>query len=208
MIVKLLENFGLYLFIVSLLIVSQLRWAQKFDYGDIDLRITICFIFSIIIYYAVMKVLVQKRINTDNVSFALSFSILGIYLSSDIGMIITLAIIVIVYFIKKSKNTTSLFADFWGVSNYKIKFDSKLSKLKIINNNINDLNDLNIYRYKYLFAELMGCIIACNEDNIKKIQIESGETNKIDKIINKIFDNFGIEAEIVNVSGRNSFNKK
>ena len=101
MIVKFLENFGLYLFIVSLLIVSQLRWAQKFDYDDIDMRITVCFIFSIIIYYALMKFLALRRINTDNVSFALSFSILGIYLSSDIGMIFTLAIIVIVYFINK-----------------------------------------------------------------------------------------------------------
>ena len=155
-----------------------------------------------------MKFLALRRINSDNVSFALSFSILGIYLSSDIGMIFTLAIIVIVYFIKKSKSNTSLFADFWGVSNYKIIFDSKLSKLKIINNNINDLNDLNVFRYKYLFAELMNCIIACNEDNIKKIYIESVETNKINKIINKIFDNFGIESETVNITGMYSNNKK
>ena len=113
MIVKFLENFGLYLFIVSLLIVSQLRWAQKFDYDDIDLRITICFILSIIIYYGVMKVLVLKRINTHNASFALSFSVIGIYLRSDMGMLITLAIVVIVYFLKKSKSN-SLFVDFWG----------------------------------------------------------------------------------------------
>ena len=124
MVVKFLENFGLYLFIVSLLIISQLRWAQKFDYDDIDMRITICFIFSIIIFYAVMKVLVLKQVNSNNVSFALSFSILGIYSSSDIGLIITVAIVVIVYFIKKSRNN-SLFEDFWGVNNYKIKFYSR-----------------------------------------------------------------------------------
>ena len=205
MIVKFLENFGLYLFIVSLLIISQLQWAQKFDYDDIDMRITICFIFSIIIFYAVMKVLVLKQVNSNNVSFALSFSILGIYLSSDIGMIITLAIIIIVYFIKKSKNTTSLFADFWGVSNYKIKFDSKLSKLKIINNNINNSN---IFQYKYLFAELINCIIACNGDKIKKIHIESDETNKMNQIINKVLDYCGIESEIVSVSEKYSNNKK
>jgi len=196
MFIKFLENIGLYLFIVSLLIVSQLRWAQKFDYDDIDLRITICIILSIIVYCGVMKVLVLKRINTDNVSFALSFSVLGIYLSSDIGMLITLSIVVIVYFIKKSKSN-SLFADFWGENNYKIKFDSNLSKLKIFNNNINDLNT---FRYKYLFGELMNCIIACNEDNIKSIQIESEETNKVNQIINKIFENFGIESRIVSVS--------
>ena len=204
MFIKFLENIGLYLFILSLLIVSQLRWAQKFDYDDIDLRITICLIFSLIIYCGVMKVLVLKQINTDNVSFALSFSVLGIYLSSDLGMLITLAIVVIVYFIKKTKSN-SLFADIWGENNYKIKFDSNLSKLKIINNNINDLNT---FRYKYLFGELMNCIIACNKDNIKNIQIESDETNKVNKIINKIFENFGIESEIVNVSEKYSNNKK
>ena len=164
MVVKFLENFRLYLFIVSLLIISQLRWAQKFDYDDIDMRITICFIFSIIIYFGVMRILVAKRINSDNVSFALSFSILGIYLSSYTGLIITLAIVVIVYFIKKSKSN-SLFADFWVVSNYKIQLDSSMRKLKIINSNINDLN---LFRYKYLFAELINCIITCNEKNIKK----------------------------------------
>ena len=121
---------------------------------------------------------------------------LGIYLSSEIGMVITLAIVVIVYFIKKSKSN-SLFAEFWGENNYKIKFDSKLRKLKIINNNINDLN---LFRFKYLFVELIKCISACNEDNINKIHIESEETNKINQIINKIFDNFGIESEIVCIS--------
>ena len=200
MFVKFLENIGLYLFIVSLLIISQLRWAQKFDYDDISLRITMCLILSIVIYYGIMKFLVLKRINTDNVSFALSFSVLGIYLSSEIGMVITLAIVVIVYFIKKSKSN-SLFAEFWGENNYKIKFDSKLRKLKIINNNINDLN---LFRFKYLFVELINCIIACNENNIKKIHIESEETNKINQIIKKIFDNFEIESEIVNISEKYS----
>ena len=147
-----------------------------------------------------MKVLILKRINTANVSFALSFSVLGIYLSSEIGMAITLAIVVIVYFIKKSKSN-SLFAEFWGENNYKIKFDSNLSKLEIINNNINDLN---LFRFKYLFVELINCIIACNENNIKKIHIESGETNKINQIINKVFDNFEIESEIVNISEKYS----
>jgi hypothetical protein len=151
-----------------------------------------------------MRLLVSKRINTDNVSFALSFSVLGIYLSSYIGMIITLAIVVVVYFIKKSKNN-SLFADFWGIDNYKIQFDSGISKLKIINNNINDLN---LFRYKYLFVELINCIIACNEKNIKKIHIESEETNKINQIIKKIFDNFEIESEIVNISEKYSNNQK
>ena len=196
MVVKFLENFGLYFFIVSLLIVSQLRWAQKFDYDDIDMRITICFIFSIIIYFGVMRILVAKRINSDNVSFALSFSILGIYLSSDIGVIITVAIVVIVYFIKKSRNN-SLFADFWGVNNYKIKFYSSESKLQIINNNINDLN---LFKYKYLFAEIINCIIACNKYNIKNIQIESEETYNINQIITKVFDNFEIESETVSIS--------
>ena len=203
MFVKFLENIGLYLFIVSLLIISQLRWAQKFDYDDISLRITMCLILSIVIYYGIMKFLVLKRINTDNVSFALSFSVLGIYLSSEIGMVITLAIVVIVYFIKKSKSN-SLFAEFWGENNYKIKFDSKLRKLKIINNNINDLN---LFRFKYLFVELINCISACNEDNINKIHIESEETNKINQIINKIFDNFGIESEIVCISEKDLSSK-
>ena len=54
----------------------------------------------------------------------------------------------------------------------------------------------------------MNCIIACNEDNIKSIQIESEETNKVNKIINKIFENFGIETEIVNVSEKYSNSKK
>ena len=165
MLIKFLENIGLYLFIVSLLIVSQLRWAQKFDYDDIDLRLTMCFILSIIIYYGVMKFLVFKRINSDNVSFALSFSVVGIYLSTDIGVIITLGIVVIVYFIKKSKSN-SLFTDLWGESNYKIKFDMKFSKLKIVNNNINEFN---LFKFKYLLAELINCIRACNEVNINGI---------------------------------------
>ena len=194
MLVKFLEKFGIFFFIISILIISQLRWAQNFHFDDINLRVTFCFILSIFVFFGIMKILESKYINSDNVSFALSFSILGIYLNSNQGLLILLIIIVIIYYIKKSKSN-SWFEEFWGNEDYKIKFDSGNGNARIV---INSKNDLNIFRYKYLFKELINCIISCKENNITKIYLVSEETNKINHIISDLFDNFGIEADIVN----------
>ena len=192
MLVIYLEKFGIFLFVNSLLIVSQLRWAQKFDYDDIDLRITMSFILSIIIYYGIMKYLVSNHINSDNISFALSFSILGIYLNSNQEILILLVFIVIIYFVKKS-NSNSFFKDFWGYEDYKVHFELDKSNLCITKNN---KKEINIFKYKYLFTEIVKCIISCKENNITKIYLDSEESNKINNIINNIFEYFGIEASI------------
>ena len=83
MFIKFFEKFGIFFFIISILIISQLRWARMFHYDDIELRITMCFIFSIIIYLGINKIIIDKNINADNISFALSFSLVGIYLKEN-----------------------------------------------------------------------------------------------------------------------------
>ena len=72
----------------------------------------------------------------------------------------------------------------------------------------NDMKITNLSLTPKLYAELMNCIITCNEKNIKKIHIESEETIKINQIIKKVFDNFDIESEIVNISEKYSNNQK
>ena len=193
MFVKFLEKFGIFLFIISLLINSQLRWAQKFNYNDIDLRITMCFALSIIVYLVIMKMLVSKQINTDNISFALSFSVIAIYLNSNQEIIILLVIVLIIYFIKKY-NSNSLFEEFWGHTDYKFKFDSGQSNVQIINNS---KKKINIFKFKYLITELINCIIYCKGNKMSNLIIESEETKKINDIIIKVFNNFDIEVDIV-----------
>lgn len=193
MLVKFLEQFGIFLFINSLLIVSQMRWAQKNNFNDIELRITMSFVLSIIVYYGIMKILVINKINSNNVSFALSFSILAIYLNSNQEIITLLIIIALIYLIKKYKYN-SLFEYFWNHNDCKIVFNPDQGNVRIINNS---KKDINIFIFKYFILELIKYIIYCKENKISKLIIESKEVNNINDLIKILFNNFNIEVEIV-----------
>ena len=75
----------------------------------------------------------------------------------------------------------------------KVNFELGKSNLCIIKNN---KKEINLYKYKYLFTEIIKCIISCKENNITKIYVDSEESNNITHLINNIFDNFGIEASL------------
>ena len=75
----------------------------------------------------------------------------------------------------------------------KVYFELGTSNLRITKNN---KKEINIFKYKYLFTEIIKCIISCKENNITKIYVDSEESNKINNIINTLFDNFGIEASL------------
>jgi len=193
MLVKLLEKYGIYLFIISLLIISQIRWAQEHNYNDFDIRITFCFVLSIIVYYGIMKTLVVKNINTDNISFALSFFILGITLNSNTEIIILTFAIVFIYYIKKYK-ANSIFENFWGYNEISVKFKKSEAKLTITNNSENEVN---IFKFKYLFTELINCIIYCKDNKLTKLTLEGIETKKLNDIIIIIFNYFDISIEVM-----------
>ena len=145
MLVNILEKFGIFLFIISLTISSQLVWANKYNYNDIELRLTICFIVSVLIFSAVMRIFATKNINTDKISFALAFYIFGIYLNSIHELAILTLLVVIIYFSRKPFSN-SCYEAFWGYNAYKVKFDARQRKLQIVNN---VKKELNIFNFKY-----------------------------------------------------------
>ena len=164
-----------------------------FHYDDIELRISMCFIFSIIIYLGINKIIIENNINADNISFALSFSIIGIYLNENDEFIILLIVISIIYFIKRYRNK-SIFESFWGHEGYKTKLYLDQEVIKVINNSNKDLN---IYSTKYLFSDLINCIITCKNNNITKIFIDINEPKIMNDLIINLFNYFGIQANII-----------
>jgi len=193
MFIKFFEKFGIFFFIISILIISQHRWARMFHYDDIELRITMCFVFSIIIFLGINKIILENNINADNISFALSFSFLGIYLNEKQELTILLILISIIYFIKKYRSK-SIFENFWGHEGYKTKLYLDRGVIKITNDSVNDLN---IHSVKYLFSELINCIITCKKKNITKILIEINEANIFNELIINLFNSFNIHANII-----------
>ena len=193
MFIKFFEKFGIFFFIISILIISQLRWARMFHYDDIELRITMCFIFSIIIYLGINKIIIDNNINADNISFALSFSLVGIYLKENTYFIILLIVISIIYLIKKYRSK-SIFESFWGHEGYKTKLHLDQGIIKVTNNSNKDLN---IHSTKYLFSDLINCIITCKNNNMTKIFIDINESKIMNDLIINLFSYFGIQAKSI-----------
>jgi len=56
--------------------------------------------------------------------------------------------------------------------------------------------DLNIFNFKYLFTELINCILYCKENSISNLIIDSSESEKLDGMIYTMFSNYDIEVTI------------
>ena len=192
MLVNILEKFGIFIFILSLVTSSQLVWANKYNYNDIELRITMGFVVSILLFSVLMRIFSARKINTDKISFALAFYIFGIYLNSIQELAILTLLVVIIYY-SRNPSSNSWYGAFWGYNSYKVKFDIGQRKLRIVNN---VKKDLNIFNFKYLFTELINCILYCKENSISNLIIDSSESEKLDGMIYTMFSNYDIEVTI------------
>ena len=115
-----LENHGFLIFFISILIVTQLRWAETYNYNDIALRLSAAVLVGAMLNWVLKKWLDslteqiktekwQRRIN--DISFTLSFSFLWVafHENGQLG-----GVIVLLFFIYQIK---SLLISFY--SNYR-----------------------------------------------------------------------------------------
>ena len=94
------ENHGFLIFFISTLIVTQLRWADSYNYNDISQRIATAIIVGIVLNWGLKKLLEaysdqiekgngQRKIN--DISFTLSFSFLWVAFHED-GQILAIMV--------------------------------------------------------------------------------------------------------------------
>jgi len=129
---KTLERHGLLIFSISILMVTQLRWAESNNYGDIAERLSSTILLGALITWCLGKWLTSFEGQTENekwrrrikdISLTLSFSFLmvGFHQNGQLGGLIVL--LFLIYLVKSNNEARSWITRFLNTKNFEVELN-------------------------------------------------------------------------------------
>ena len=199
-----LERHGFLIFFISILMVTQLRWAEINDYNDIAQRLSATILVGAMLNWGLKKWLEsnaeqintekwQKRIN--DISFTLSFSFLWVafHINGQLGGGIVL--LFIIYLIKSNDKARSWLSSFLKTKNFEVELDETKELPVVLVKGKHDPD--NLVAFQYLCIDLSEIFFEIKTKKFKEAQIDLQVTNaaneKMLQLILAIAENHGIE---------------
>ena len=201
---KTLEHHGLLIFSISILMVTQLRWAESSNYGDIAERLSSAILLGALITWGLGKWLTSfegqkgnekwsKRIK--DISFTLSFSFLmvGFHQDEQLGGLIVF--LFLIYLVKRNYKARTWLTRFLNSKNFEVELDETKEYTLILIKGKHDPD--NLIAFQYLCIDLSEIFFAMKNRNMNEVQLNLQVTNvsneKILPMIQAIADIHGIE---------------
>ncbi len=158
---KTLERHGFLIFFISILMVTQLRWAEKINYDDIAQRLSAAILVGTLLNWGLEKWLNsfegqtksekwQRRIK--DISFTLSFSFLLVAFHQDAQLGGGIILLFIIYFLKSNDKARTWLSRFLNSKNFEVKLDEtqEVPTVKIKGKHDPD----NLVAFQYLCVDL------------------------------------------------------
>ena len=200
-----LENHGFLIFFISILIVTQIRWAETYHYNDIAPRIAAAILIGTILNWGLTKLLdsITNQIKTkekwqkniNDISFTLSFSFFWVAFHEDGQLAGGIIMLLIIYRIKRHEKATNWLSIFLKSKNFEVElYETKgLPTVKVKGKH--DPN--NLAAFQYLCVDLSEIFFEIKPKKFKEVQLDLQVTNtsneKILPLIFSIAENHGIE---------------
>ena len=201
---EILERHGLLIFLISILMVTQLRWAERMDYNDINQRLSAAILVGILLNWGLEKWLatLTEKQNPEklirkikDLSFTLSFSFLwvGFHMDSQLGGGIVL--LFIIYFFKSNDKARTWLSRFLNSKNFEVELDEtqELPTVKIKGKHDPD----NLIAFQYLCVDVSEIFFEMKEKKIKTVQLDLQISNSYNEkmlpLIKAIADSHAIE---------------
>ena len=201
---EILERHGLLIFLISILMVTQLRWAERMDYNDINQRLSAAILVGILLNWGLEKWLatLTEKQNPEklirkikDLSFTLSFSFLlvGFHMDGQLGGGIVL--LFIIYFFKSNDKASTWLSRFLNSKNFEIELDEtqELPTIKIKGKHDPD----NLIAFQYLCVDISEIFFEMKDKKMKEVQLDLQATNPTNEqllpLIRAIADSHGIE---------------
>ena len=199
-----LEKHGFLIFFISILMVTQLRWAETYNYNDIAQRIAAAILVGVILNLGLKKLfdsLTEQIKNTEhlqrsikNISFTLSFSFLWVAFHENGQLGGGIVLLFIIYRIKsydKAKNWLSIFLK---SKNFDVELDvTKESPIVIVKGRHDPGN---LVAFQYLCVDLSEIFFEMKPKKFKEVKLDLQVTNttneKLLTLIQTIADSHGI----------------
>ena len=129
---KTLERHGLLIFFISILMVTQLRWAERINYDDIALRLSAAMLVGTLLNWGLGKWLTSFEGQTENekwqrrikdISFTLSFSFLWVGFHEDGQLLGGIILLFVIYLIKINDKARNWVSSFLKSKNFEVELD-------------------------------------------------------------------------------------
>ena len=206
---EILERHGLLIFLISILMVTQLRWAERMDYNDISQRLSAAILVGILLNWGLEKWLatLTEKQNPEklirkikDLSFTLSFSFIWVGFHTDGQLGGGIVLLFIIYFFKSNDKASTWLSRFLNSKNFEVELDEtqELPTVKIKGKHDPD----NLIAFQYLCVDISEIFFEMKDKKMKEVQLDleiADATNEeIMPLIQAIADQHGVSLKTFN----------
>jgi len=201
---KTLERHGLLIFFISILMVTQLRWAERINYDDIALRLSAAMLVGTLLNWGLGKWLTSFEEQTENekwqrrikdISFTLSFSFLWVAFHQDGQLGGGIVFLFLIYLVKSNDKAITWLTRFLNSKNFEVELDETKEHPMVLIKGKHDPD--NLVAFQYLCVDLSEIFFEMKKKKMNEVQLDLQITNvsneKILPLIRAIADSHGIE---------------
>ena len=172
---KTLERHGLLIFFISILMVTQLRWAERINYDDIALRLSAAMLVGTLLNWGLGKWLTSFEEQTENekwqrrikdISFTLSFSFLWVAFHQDGQLGGGIVFLFLIYLVKSNDKAITWLTRFLNSKNFEVELDETKEHPMVLIKGKHDPD--NLVAFQYLCVDLSEIFFEMKEKKIKK----------------------------------------
>ena len=201
---KTLERHGLLIFFISILMVTQLRWAERINYDDIALRLSAAMLVGTLLNWGLGKWLTSFEGQTENekwqrrikdISFTLSFSFLWVAFHQDGQLGGGIVFLFLIYLVKSNDKAITWLTRFLNSKNFEVELDETKEHPMVLIKGKHDPD--NLVAFQYLCVDLSEIFFEMKKKKMNEVQLDLQVTNTTNEqllpLIRAIADSHGIE---------------
>jgi len=201
---KTLERHGLLIFSISILMVTQLRWAESRNYGDIVERLSAAVLFGALLNWGLRKWLTSFERQTENdkwqrrikdISFTLSFSFLMVGFHQDAQLGGLIVFLFLIYLVKSKDKARTWLIRLLNSKNFEVELDETKEYPIVLIKGKHDPD--NLVAFQYLCVDLSEIFFEMKGSRGREVQLDlqiNNTTNdQLLPLIMAIADSHGIK---------------
>ena len=191
--------------------VTQLRWAEIYDYNDIAQRLSAAVLIGALLNWGLGKWLTSFEEQTEtekwqrrikDISFTLSFSFIWVAFHEDGQLLGGIILLFVIYLIKINDKARNWLSSFLKSKNFEIELDETKEHPMVLIKGKHDPD--NLVAFQYLCVDLSEIFFEMKDKINKEVQLDLQVTNTTNEqllpLIRAIADSHGIELNSKNIT--------
>ena len=202
---KTLERHGLLIFFISILMVTQLRWAEIYNYNNIAQRLSAAVLIGVLLNWGLGNWLTSFEEQTENekwqrrikdISFTLSFSFLWVAFHQDGQIGGGIVFLFLIYLVKSNDKAITWLTRFLNSKNFEVELDETKEHPMVLIKGKHDPD--NLVAFQYLCVDLSEIFFEMKKKKMNEVQLDLQITNisneEMIPLIRAIADSYGVEC--------------